>query len=155
VIAGDGPERAALEAQAVDLGIGGSAQFLGSVPNDRLPDLYRRAAAAVFPFRQEASGDQEGFGLVVVEAMGCGCPVIVGDVPAVRDIVGHGDRGLLTPPDDADRLHDSIRWVLAEPANAAGLGARARSFVASQFDWNSTGSAMSKIVARLAAEYPI
>lgn len=135
VIAGDGPERTALEAKAGGLGVGGRVRFLGSVPNDRLPDLYRRATAAVFPFRQEASGDQEGFGLVVVEAMGCGCPVVCTDVPAVRDIFPETETVSLIPPETSGDLASAIRRVLTDPIRAAETARTARQFVSVRFDW--------------------
>jgi glycosyltransferase involved in cell wall biosynthesis len=155
VVAGDGPERAALEAQAGSLGIGGRVQFLGSVRNDHLPDLYRRATAAVFPFRQEASGDQEGFGLVVVEAMGCGCPVICGAVTATREIVDHELTGLVCPPESPQALADGISRVITDASLRASLSVAARTEVIGKFGWPRSiagyGSAIDRL-ARLGCE---
>ena len=91
-IAGFGPEESALRRQAESLGIREHVHFLGAVPQERLPALYRRAAVFVAPFVATASGDQEGLGLVTVEAVGCGCPVIVSDLPAVCDVVSVPER---------------------------------------------------------------
>lgn len=152
VIAGDGPERPTLESQASELGVSSRVSFLGSIPNDRLPDLYRRAAAAVFPFRQELSGDQEGFGLVVVEAMGCECPVVVSDVPAIRDIVRGNDTALITRPEDATDLVQAISRLIADSEFSTRLGTKARAHVCGRFDWSHTTLPVADILSSLAAE---
>jgi glycosyltransferase involved in cell wall biosynthesis len=150
VIAGDGPERTALEAQASGLGVRERVRFLGSVPNDRLPDLYHRATAAVFPFRQEATGDQEGFGLVVVEAMGCECPIIVGDVPAVRDIVTSGETGVSINAASPTLLAGAIGELLSNSDRRLILGRAGRSGVVGKFDWSRTARAYGDALAALA-----
>jgi glycosyltransferase involved in cell wall biosynthesis len=146
VIAGDGPERPTLVEQARRLGISRQVRFVGNVPNDHLPGLYRRATAAVFPFRQEATGDQEGFGLVIVEAMGCGCPVIVGDVPAIRDIVDDGKTGLITRVDDARHMAELVAMVLADKTLGADLADRAGGFVRTHFNWSSSTVPLANIL---------
>lgn len=85
-IIGDGPERAALRKQSADLGIASRVEFLGSISNEHLPTHYQRAAVFVAPFVTAQSGDEEGFGLVVAEALSCNCPVIVTIIDATRDI---------------------------------------------------------------------
>lgn len=86
-IAGFGPEEERLKAQVRELGLQDAVRFLGAVAQKDLPGLYRRAALFVAPFVRAESGDQEGLGLVLVEALGCGCPVLAGDVPAVGDVI--------------------------------------------------------------------
>jgi glycosyltransferase involved in cell wall biosynthesis len=51
----------------------------------------------------------EGLGLVMVEAMGCGCPVIASDLPAVRDVINHGDNGILVEPNNSRVLAVTIK----------------------------------------------
>ena len=97
-IVGGGPLEAALRRRSRELGISDHVDFQGMVSQSDLPAYYRRATLFVAPFLVAGSGDQEGFGLVLVEAMGCGCPVVCGDVSAVRDIVHNEETGLLVNP---------------------------------------------------------
>ncbi|QQD19092.1 glycosyltransferase [Spongiibacter nanhainus] len=75
-IVGDGPERQALERQAIELKIDNRVTFEGSILNKELPHFYRRATVFVAPFITASNGDQEGLGLVLAEAISCGCKVI-------------------------------------------------------------------------------
>lgn len=86
-IAGFGPDEERLRKQIRSLKLDGVVNFIGAIPQKDLPKLYQRAALFVAPFVEATSGDQEGLGLVLVEAISCGCPVLCGDVPAVSDVV--------------------------------------------------------------------
>lgn len=85
-VVGFGPEEAARRAQVEALGLHDRVVFVGAVPQDRLAMHYSRASVLVAPFVQADDGDQEGLGLVAIEALACGCPVILGDVGAVADV---------------------------------------------------------------------
>jgi glycosyltransferase involved in cell wall biosynthesis len=89
-VVGFGPEEAALRKQAMDLQLGDCVDFVGAVPPDRLASYYQRAALFVAPFVRADDGDEEGLGLVVVEAIACLCPVLVSDLPATRDVLSEG-----------------------------------------------------------------
>ncbi len=136
-IAGTGPELGVLQAQAQRLGIGAAVTFLGAVQHERLPDLYRQASVAVAPSVVAAGGDQEGFGLVIVEAMGCECPVVASRLPAIDDIARDGETALLVPPADAAALADAIARVLDDPPAAWRRAQAARAQVLAHFDWVS------------------
>lgn len=84
VIVGYGPELAARRAQVVNLGIASAVEFVGAVEQAQLGDYYRRAAVLAAPFVAAVDGDREGLGLVCIEALGCGCPVVVSEMPATR-----------------------------------------------------------------------
>ena len=144
-IAGFGPEEAMLKHLALRLGVGERVHFLGGVSQDELPDLYRRAAVFVAPFVTAASGDQEGLGLVLVEAIGCGCPVVAGDVPAVREVFGQ--MGVpCVPADDVGRLASAILAVLGSPEEAHTFASGLRERVAQYFDWGSVAAVYHALI---------
>jgi phosphatidylinositol alpha-mannosyltransferase len=124
VVIGDGRDRGAIDALPDDLRR--RVAMLGTVPNAELPPYH--AAADVFV---AAAVGHESFGIVLVEAMAAGVPVVATDIPGYREVVRDGIDGLLVPPGDPDTLAASIRRVLAEPELARRLaeagGERARS----------------------------
>lgn len=135
-IAGSGPMEKDLNQQIQRLDLSGKVTFLGMVHQSELPGLYQRATLAVFPFIIAESGDQEGFGLVQVEAMGCECPVITGDLPAIHDIVTHEVNGLIFPSGNTKALADSIIRLLADPGFRESLANEGRTRAAEMFDWD-------------------
>ena len=117
VIAGDGPEAAALRAQATRLGLDGLAVFPGWVD----PPV---ALAAMDVF--VSASRVEPFGLVIIEAMAAGAPVLATDIDGPRDILRGGDLGALSPPGDAAALAKALAQVLDAPGAALALARRAR-----------------------------
>ena len=102
--------------------------FLGTVPHERIPELMRSAACAVFP----ATGG-EALGLVLVEAMAAGLPVIASDIPGYRIAANEGDAALLVPPGDAQALAERIAELWRSAALRRELGERGRA-AAQRFD---------------------
>ena len=149
-IAGFGPEEAALRKQVEALGLAEHVEFLGAVPQAELPALYRRAAVFVAPFVEAGSGDQEGLGLVLVEAAGCGCPVLAGDVPAVRDVLGDASSGMVDPRQPA-RLADAIVDLLAYPQRAHAQATALRESLIGRFDWQNVANGYADVLAACSA----
>jgi glycosyltransferase involved in cell wall biosynthesis len=149
VVAGAGPLESALRAAAAKLNMTDRVDFLGMVPQSKLPSLYQQATLAVFPFIVTKSGVQEGFGLVVVEAMGCCCPVIAGDLPAIQDTVVHEENGLIFPSGNAQVLADSILKLLDDPEFRARLAGEGRKSVVQNFDWEIIAGKYSHIYQEL------
>ena len=135
VLAGSGPMETELRQQAQRLHLSEKIDFLGMVTQTQLPALYQRATLAIFPFIVAKSGDQEGFGLVQVEAMGCECPVIAGDLPAIHDIITHEENGLIFPSGNAQALADAIIKLLDDPELRDRLAREGRKSVVQKFDW--------------------
>jgi glycosyltransferase involved in cell wall biosynthesis len=108
VIAGDGPDRGALEARARDLGVDGRTRFLGSVSRDVVLRLFRAADATVL------SSSWENLPHTVLEALAVGSPVIATAVGGVPEVVRDGENGLLVPPSDADALAAAVRRLLED-----------------------------------------
>ncbi len=106
IIVGDGPYRAGLEQRAAALGCGGHTTFVGALEQDQLGAYYGSADAFVFTSLTETQG------LVLVEAMAVGLPVVAVDCPVTREIV-LGDAGVLTA-DDADAFAVAVDALLNE-----------------------------------------
>lgn len=151
-IAGDGPLRKALERHAQQLGLSERVTFLGMQQQQQLPALYRRAALLVAPFVVASGGDQEGLGLVLVEAMGCGCPVIASELPAVLDVIQPGKTGTLVPSAQADALAAQINALLSDAEKRAKLASAARADVLIRFDWSIIAARYGDLLARAADE---
>jgi glycosyltransferase involved in cell wall biosynthesis len=95
-----------LLALARELGIEQNIHLRGRVDDVELVNLYRTADVYVTPTRYE------GFGLTLLEAMACGCPLVSTDIPVVNEIVQHGENGWLTRYNDADDLAHGILALL-------------------------------------------
>jgi glycosyltransferase involved in cell wall biosynthesis len=145
-IAGFGPEEAALRIQARDLGIADRIRFLGAVPQTSLPELYRRAAVLVAPFVRDRSGDQEGLPVVLMEAVGCGCPAVVGDVAGIDDLLGEAPRKFRVQPADRSALAAAVSAVLANPAAARQRVLAMRERLADTFDWDRVAAAYGDLL---------
>lgn len=113
-VVGFGPEEAERRRQAERLGISERVDFIGAMPQSGLPALYARAAVFVAPFVQAASGDQDGLGLVLVEALGCGCPVVVSRLPATEGLIRQCQGVRAVPPGDPAALAAVLSGALSE-----------------------------------------
>ncbi|MCU1538557.1 MAG: glycosyltransferase [Humibacillus sp.] len=111
-IAGDGPERSALEALAHDLSLDGRVHFVGVVPSAELPSFYRSLDVLAVPSLTTASWVEQ-FGRVVLEAMACGTPVVVSDSGALPGVVG--DAALVVPEGDPAALAAALRQAGSDP----------------------------------------
>jgi glycosyltransferase involved in cell wall biosynthesis len=134
-IAGDGPLREEIKRRVSGMRHRERITLLGSVPHGDLPAILQRATIAVFPFIVGKDGDQEGFGLVVIEAIGCGCPVIASDLPAIRQSIDDGITGILTPSGDPSALTEAMRVCLADASMRSRMATAALESARRQFDW--------------------
>ncbi len=153
LLAGAGPLEGELRTWTKENQISDHVNFLGMVKQSLLPDLYRRAALAVFPFEMTKSGGQEGFGLVVVEAMGCECPVVAGDLPAVHDSITHEESGLIFPPGNVQALAESIMRLLDDSDLRFRLADEGRKRVVGKFDWEIIADKYCKLYDKLIKQY--
>lgn len=147
-VIGDGPERAELEALSKRLNIDKRIQWLGKVPNGSLPQHYRQATAFVMPSIIDERGDQEGLGLVAVEAMGCGCPVIASDLPALRDVVLDKETGFRVKPADSQALAQLLKFLSINTSLLNKLTEQARCYALEKFDWQIINQKYEKIMVK-------
>lgn len=130
LIAGDGPERERLGVLARDLGIDREVHLLGSVTGGRKVSLYRSATCFVCPSRREP------FANVLLEALASGVPVVATDVGGNREIVSHGENGLLCTAESPHDLADAMGRILADTSLAADLRSGATTTI-QRFDWSA------------------
>jgi glycosyltransferase involved in cell wall biosynthesis len=129
VLVGDGDLRPEYERLAADLLPHGAAVFVGRAPDADLLRLYRSSAATVLP----STTREEAFGVVLIESMACGTPVVASALPGVRGVIEDGAQGLLVPPGDADALAGALAAVLDDPGRRAAMAASARARAVERF----------------------
>lgn len=143
VIVGDGPDRKNLEAIADELCVGAHCVFKGRLSQKELPYLYRSSSVFVAPFLQE------GLGLVCVEALGCGCSVVVSDIPAIRDILEHSDNVHLVPTQNSEAIAQAITKVFDSQDTGPISVERSQLRLRDRFSWESVTENYSQILNRV------
>jgi D-inositol-3-phosphate glycosyltransferase len=121
-------EMARLQALKEELGIGDLVTFLGKRSQDALPYFYASADVVVMPSLYES------FGMVALEAMACGTPVVASDVGGLSFVVRDGETGFLVPENDPEALAACLGNLLRDPKLRARLGARGVE-VAKHYAW--------------------
>ncbi|MGZ4115237.1 MAG: glycosyltransferase family 4 protein [Actinomycetota bacterium] len=138
IVVGAGAQATALDELAS--GVRERVMMLGTVANRELPPIER--ACDVFV---GASLGGESFGVVLIEAMAAGVPVVASRIPGYDEVVDDGSTGLLVPPGDGGALAAAVARVLDDPALAARLAAAARQHVASRYDWQVVAAELEEV----------
>lgn len=126
LVVGDGDLRQRYEAMAHTLGIVEQVRFAGNALREELPDFYRLADVFVLP----SVGRSEAFGMVSLEAMASGTPVVASRLPGVRTVVEDGRTGLLVEPANVQELSIALARLLADPEERRRMGQAGRERVA-------------------------
>jgi phosphatidylinositol alpha-1,6-mannosyltransferase len=130
VIAGKGPDEESLRHEANRLNLDSVVRWLGYVPEDDLPDLYRCADLFVLCTRDSSvDGRIEGFGLVFLEAQACGVPVVGTRSGGIPDAVEEDEGGWLIAQDADNELADILQLLASDPLAFAQMGRKGRSRV--------------------------
>ncbi len=150
-VAGDGPDRARLEALAAELGCAEHVRWLGAVDNESVPGLLAAADVFALPCRTDSSGDRDGIPVVLMEAMACGVPVISGDLEAIRELIRDGESGFLVDGHDVDGLAARIASIAASPDLRGLLIAAGRRRIESEFSLESNVARLERAILLAAA----
>jgi glycosyltransferase involved in cell wall biosynthesis len=126
---GEGAERPRLESLIRELNLGSLVTLHGAVPNPQ--DALARIELLVLP------SEAEGFGLVLIEAMAAGVPVVATNVPGIRDVVRHEETGLLVAPASPADLARAIDRILSDDSLRQRLVTAAQAGVARRFTWDA------------------
>lgn len=128
-VIGDGPERGNLERLSLKLGLSSQVEFLGQLPREGV--MASMAACDIFSLPSW----QEGFGIVYLEAMAHGKPVIGCRGEGIEDFVTNGETGFLIQPKDPDELVQVLDELLEDPQKRIEVGKKARELALQKFTW--------------------
>jgi phosphatidylinositol alpha-1,6-mannosyltransferase len=140
VLVGDGEDRPRLEHLARESGVADRTRFLSGLTQEELFACYAHCDVFALPSRGE------GFGLVFLEAMAHGKPVIGGAHGGTPDVVEDGVTGVLVPHGDAALLSGALESLLADPARASEMGARGRERVRREFTFEQFQTRLTQVL---------
>lgn len=139
-VVGEGPLRGELEELAAHSGA--PVVFHGTLPQEQVLELYGRAAVFCLPCVVASTGDQDGLPTSVLEAMALGVPVVTTAVNGLRELVVHGQTGLVVPERDPSALADALGRLLTDGRLAERLATRGRLLVEKRFTLERSVSAL-------------
>lgn len=138
-IYGEGPQKDELIQLSITLGIQEKVNFKGFVQNDKLPEIYNSVSVSV------SVSNSESFGVVAVEAMACGCPVITSDADGFTEVVDDGVTGFIVPKRDIEATARAIQKFIDNPALREKMGGEGRKRVIRFYDWEKNVDKMMSI----------
>lgn len=145
LIGGEGPLREALKAKSEELGVKNYIRFEGFIPEESLPDYYRMADIFILPTKE-----LEGFGLVTLEAMASGVPVLGTPVGGTREILGKFCPGFLfkdtTPASISELIIEKYRTIKDSPEKWNDISASCRRFVEENYSWEKHVCALERLL---------
>ena len=144
VVVGDGDLRADYQHAAAVANVEHRVQFVGAIADAELPYHYALADVVVLPSTTRG----EAFGLVLIEAMASGIPVIATTLPGVRVVVDHGTNGLLVPPGDAVALAEAIAELMSDATRRRRMGHEGRRKAETLYEWRLRGPDLERLYLR-------
>jgi glycosyltransferase involved in cell wall biosynthesis len=147
LVVGRGPRLPELHALARRLGVDERIRFCPDVSDSELPQYLRAADLFVFPSQNRL----EGFGLVVAEAMAAGLPVVIADMPGVREVIEPGKQGVLVEPMIQQDLVAKLRSLLDDPALRRQMGVAARARAEERFGLRTVVDQLTEVYQGLSA----
>jgi len=145
-IIGNGPEAAPASAAADRLGISKHIHFVGAVGNDQLLSWLHSARALVAPFETDSNGDQEGLGLVVVEAMAAETLVITTDMPATSDVAIPNETAYVASMANTQSLAATIVQAHRDCDRSKQIAKAGRRYVEERFSWRASASTAHQLL---------
>jgi glycosyltransferase involved in cell wall biosynthesis len=149
VIAGDGVERAKVQAAAQS---DRRIRWLGTVPYRDSPGLISKSLAALIP---KADGPSARFGLSPLkfyEAMACGVPRVVSDLPGLGDIVRAHECGITVPAGDPEALATAVAELAADSGRASEMGSNGRAAAVKLFSWDARAGQTERVLLEMLAK---
>ncbi len=145
-VIGDGPLKTKLQQMAASLKLGDYVEFLGYQPHSRVMEYMAECDIFALP------SWREGFGVVYLEAMAHGKPVIGCQGEGIEDFVEHGKTGMLVKPRDVDSLVEALDFLLSHPEEAKAMGERARKVVLENYTWEKNAQKTIEVYREVLGE---
>lgn len=139
---GQGPERSRLESVSREQGVSVGVRFTGQLPHQDVLAELSKARFFILP------SVREGFGIVYLEAMACGCVTVGTEGEGIADLIVSGENGFLVPPDDPDAIVRVVEWCLEHPAEADAVAERGRQ-AALDLTWEKNAKQYLKLFEEL------
>lgn len=150
LVVGDGDMRQEYEQQAIQLGIAARVKFVGAIDHEHTPPFFRSADLTVLP-----SSPPESFGLVLIESLACGTPVVASNIAGVRTVVDHEWNGLLVDPHTPVALPTAMQQLLDDPELRRMMAQRGRAKVEATYNWERIGTRLETIYAEVLAPFTL
>jgi glycosyltransferase involved in cell wall biosynthesis len=151
LVVGDGDDRPRLERLAKQSGLIEHVVFTGEVSESELAAFYQRSEIFILPARtvlDEWKPKGEGFGIVFLEAMAFGKPVVGPNYGAPLELIRHGENGLLVDPEDATSVSEALIRLLTSPEKAREMGQAGRGWVRKAYSYGSFHEKLRQMVAQ-------
>jgi len=142
VIGGGGILEQEYRKLSVSLGLEGEVEFAGTIPMKGVAKYYEACDVFVLP---SLSSEQEGFGIVLLEAMACGRPVITTDITGPAEKIKESGSGIVVAPQDIPALAEAIRDILKDENYALKMGMLARRLVEEQYSWSRVAQYVERL----------
>ena len=141
VIIGDGPYKDTLQKLAINLKINTKTNFLGGLPSAGLARYYQECSVLVAPFITSKSGDKEGLGLVIIEALSCNCPIVVSENESLREIrsIFKGNNWIRGVPERSpEAISLAVSGIMSSLETQQPLFTDQHRLIGDQYSWETT-----------------
>lgn len=132
-----------LKALVAKLGVQHQVTFAGKVEDDEVRDFYCACDAFLFP------NENQTWGLAVLEAMACGCPVLVSEGAAVREVLTDNETAILFPPRNPEVLAQKIDCLITDPQQRAKIAQAGMALVRTKYNWEQFGRQVGEVCAQV------
>jgi len=145
IIIGNGELLPSYKKKAIDLKISEKIEFITEADDQAKSEILKNASLLVLP----SINTNEAFGLVLLEAMSSGIPIIASELPGVRSVFKNGEQGLLAKTGDSEDLKNKIDFILTDKEKMITMGERARQLVLEKYTWEKIGKKLNQLYTKI------
>lgn len=147
VVGGEGSLKEKYRSQAKELGLEENIIFAGFIPQEKIVEYYNQAQAFILP---STSSVQEGFGMVLLEAMACATPVITTEIVGLAEEIKENNAGIIVPPKDTAALSKAITKILTDQQLRNNAEVNARKLATEKYSWEIAAKKTEEIYKSIA-----